>query len=125
MVVYTPAWVGEASIAFDTTVMTYSSMGAILDRQQLLPLLEPELRRRLLSGDRHAAHTIAFDALCRGELVSDTRDLLRLLVGYWSTGDARAYGTVIPTQYERVVDAWFPGGAHVLPLAYAHTLDRY
>jgi ribosomal protein S18 acetylase RimI-like enzyme len=101
-------------------------MGAILDRQQLLPLLEPELRRRLPSDDLRTAHTTAFDALCRGEVVSDPRDLLRLLVGYWSTPDARAYGTVIPTQYERVVDAWFPGGGtQVLPLAYAHTLDRY
>ncbi len=101
-------------------------MGAILDRQQLLPLLEPELRRRLPSDDLRTAHTSAFDALCRGEVVSDRRDLLRLLVGYWSTTDARSYGTVIPTQYERVVDAWFPGGgAQLLPLAYAHTLDRY
>jgi hypothetical protein len=101
-------------------------MGAILDRPQLLRLLEPELRRRLPSDDLLTAHTTAFDALCRGELISDTRDLLRLLVGYWSTTDARAFGKVIPAQYERVVDAWFPGNrAQVLPLAYAHRLDRY
>jgi hypothetical protein len=101
-------------------------MGAILDRQQLLPLLEPELRRRLPSDELRTAHTAAFDALCQGELIPDARDLLRLLVGYWSTAHARAYGKVIPAQYERVVDAWFPGdGTQVLPLAYAHTLDRY
>jgi hypothetical protein len=28
--------------------------------------------------------------------------------------------------HERVLDAWFPGGGtQKLPLAYAHTLDRY
>ena len=101
-------------------------MGAILDRQKLLLLLEPELRRRLPSDDLHTAHTTAFDALCRGELLSDTRDLLRLLVGYWSTTNARAYGMVIPAEYGRVVDAWFPGdGTQALPQAYAHSLDRY
>ena len=101
-------------------------MGAILDRQQLLALLEPELRRRLPNTDLHAAHTTAFDALCRDEIIPDSRDLLRLLVGYWSTTDARAYGVALPTQYERVLDGWFPGGGtHVLPLPYAHTLDRY
>ena len=101
-------------------------MGAILDRQQLLALLEPELRRRLPNTDLHAAHTTAFDALCRDEIIPDSRDLLRLLVGYWSTTDARAYGVALPTQHERVLDAWFPGGGtHALPLPYAHTLDRY
>jgi len=101
-------------------------MGKILDRQQLLHLLEPELRRRLPSADLHAAHATAFDVLCSGAILSDSRDLLRLLVGHWSTADARAYGIVIPTQYERVLDAWFPGGGtQILPQPYAHTLDRY
>jgi hypothetical protein len=101
-------------------------MGAILDRQQLLQSLEPELRRRLPSDDLHTAHTTAFDALYRGELLPDTRDLLRLLVGYWSSTNARTYGRVIPAEYERIVDAWFPGdGTQALPQAYAHRLDRY
>jgi hypothetical protein len=101
-------------------------MGAILDRQRLLSLLEPELQRRLPSDDLRAVHTRAFDALCQGEIVPDTRALLRLLVGHWSSTDARIYGTLVPAQYERVVDAWFPGGgAQLLPLPYAHTLDRY
>ena len=101
-------------------------MGAILDRQRLLALLEPELRRRLSNTDLHAAHSTAFDALCRDEIVSDSRDLLRLLVGYWSTTDARAYGVELPRQHQRVLDAWFPGGGtHILLMPYAHTLDRY
>jgi hypothetical protein len=101
-------------------------MGAILDRQRLLALLEPELRRRLPSADLQAVHTAAFDALCRGQLVPDARDLLRLLVGHWSTANARAYGMAVPAEYERILGAWFPGGGtQVLALPYAHTLDRY
>jgi hypothetical protein len=105
---------------------TGGMMGAILDRQRLLLLLEPELQRRLPSADLLAAHTTAFDALYRGDIIPDSRDLLRLLVGYWSTTDARAYHVDLPTQHESVLDAWFPGGGtQVLPLPYAHTLDRY
>ena len=105
---------------------TGGMMGKILDRQRLLQLLEPELRRRLSNTDLHAAHTTAFDALCRDEIVPDSRDLLRLLVGYWSTADARAYGVKLPAQHEHVIDAWFPGGGtQKLLMPYAHTLDRY
>jgi hypothetical protein len=105
---------------------TGAMMGAILDRQKLMQLLEPELRRRLPSADLHAAHTAAFDALSRGEVIPGSQDLLRLLVGYWSTADARAYGVALPAQHGHALDAWFPGGGtHLLPLAYAHTLDRY
>ena len=101
-------------------------MGAITDRQQLLRVLEPELRRRLPTDDLHTAHSAAFDALSRGEVIVDNRDLLRLLVGYWSSTDVRVLGTLIPTQYQPVCDAWFPGGGtRLLPLPYAHTLDRY
>ncbi|HET9224512.1 MAG TPA: GNAT family N-acetyltransferase [Roseiflexaceae bacterium] len=105
---------------------TGGMMGAILDRQQLLTLLEPELRRRLPSAELHTEHTAAFDALQRGELLADNRDLLRLLIGYWSAAHARAYDLAIPAQYERIAGAWFPGaGTHMLSLPYAHTLDRY
>jgi hypothetical protein len=104
---------------------TGGMMGVILDRGRLLTSLEPELRRRLPNDDLHAAHTTAFDALSRGELVPDARDLLRLLVGYWSTTNARAYGVALPAQHERVLDAWFPGGGTQMLLPYAHTLDRY
>jgi hypothetical protein len=105
---------------------TGGMMGAILDRQQLLLLLEPELRRRLPDDEVQAEHTAAFEALCRGEVITDNRDLLRLLVGYWSATDARVYGTSISAQYERISDVWFPGGgSRILPLPYAHTLDRY
>jgi hypothetical protein len=101
-------------------------MGAILDRPRLLQLLEPELRRRLPSNDLQAEHTAAFEALNRGEVIADNRDLLRLLIGFWSAADARAFGTAIPAQYERIADAWFPGGGTQLLLhPYAHTLDRY
>jgi hypothetical protein len=110
-----------------TFLPTGGMMGAILDRQQLLTLLEPELRRRLPAEDWRTEHPGAFDALWRGEVISDNRDLLRLLVGYWSAADARAYSSMtIPAQYQRIADAWFPGGgAQLLPLPYAHTLDRY
>jgi ribosomal protein S18 acetylase RimI-like enzyme len=105
---------------------TGGMMGAILDRQQLLTLLEPELRRRLPSAELHIEHTAAFDVLQRGELFADNRDLLRLLIGYWSVADARAYGLAIPAHYERIAGAWFPGaGTPMLALPYAHTLDRY
>lgn len=101
-------------------------MGAILDRQQLLLMLEPELQRRLPVQELHSVHTASFAALCRGEIFPDNRDLLRLLVGYWSSATARSDGTIIPTAYEQIVDAWFPGGGSVLlPLPYAHRLDHY
>jgi hypothetical protein len=123
--------VGQAAKSIGCTYhQTYprsgGMMGAILDRQRLLRLLEPELQRRVASAAMQAAHTAAFDGLCRGAILPDARDLLRLLVGYWSTAEARAYGVDLPLQHERVLDAWFPGGGtHKLPLAYAHTLDRY
>jgi hypothetical protein len=101
-------------------------MGAILGRQRLLLLLEPELQRRMLGADMQAAHPAAFDALCRGAIIPDARDLLRLLVGYWSAADARAYGVELPPQHQHVLEAWFPGGGtQQLLLPYAHTLDRY
>ncbi len=101
-------------------------MGAIADRQQLLQMLEPELRRLLTSDELQADHATAFEALTRGELIADDRDLLHLLVRYWSAAEARALGVEIPAQYQRVCDTWFPdGGTPSLPLPYAHTLDRY
>ncbi len=101
-------------------------MGAILDREGLLRLLEPELRRRLPSAELQPIHTAAFEALCRGEVIRDNRVLLRLLVGYWAATDAGALGTVIPAPFQRVCTAWFPGGgSDSLPLPYAHSLDRY
>jgi hypothetical protein len=101
-------------------------MGMILDRHQLLILLEPELRRRLPSAELQTIHTTAFDGLCRSEVVGDNRVLLRLLVGYWSAADASALGTEIPAQYQDVCAAWFPGGgSETLRLPYAHSLDRY
>ena len=101
-------------------------MGAILDRQQLLAWLEPELQRRLPGGDLGLVHTTAFAALTRGEVVSDNRVLLRLLLGYWSMLDALALGTAIPEHYLELFAAWFPGGGtRLLPMPYAHKLDRY
>jgi hypothetical protein len=109
-----------------TFLPTGGMMGAILDRRQLLTLIEPELRRRLPGDDLQVQHTAAFDALKRGELIVDDRDLLRLLIGYWSAADARARGIVIPARYERLAEVWFPSaGSNLLPLPYAHTLDRY
>lgn len=101
-------------------------MGAILDRQQLLVLLEPELKRRLPTQELQRAHMASFAALCRGEIIPDNRDLLRLLVGYWSSATAQFYGTIIPAADEQIIDGWFPGGGSVLlPLPYAHRLDHY
>jgi GNAT superfamily N-acetyltransferase len=107
-------------------------MGAILDRRQLLSLLEPELRRRAAGIDLGTEQAAAFDALCRGEALPDNGVLLRLLVGHWSPGDAAAFsnagtpGTEVPVPFERVFEAWFPGGGtRQLPLPYSHVLDRY
>jgi GNAT superfamily N-acetyltransferase len=101
-------------------------MGAILDRPGLLSLLEPELRRRLPGEGLSALHAQAFEALRKGEIVSDDQALLRLLLGYWSLDHALALGMVIPAGYERVCEAWFPGGGtKSLLLPHAHHLDRY
>lgn len=101
-------------------------MGAILDRQQLLAELEPELRRRLGNENLYAAHEAAFVALDSGELLPDNRVLLRLLLGFWSLPDALTMGTVIPDHFKPVCQTWFPGGgSHLLPLPHAHKLDRY
>jgi hypothetical protein len=101
-------------------------MGMILDRQQLLALLEPELRRRLPETDLQSVHPAAYDALYSGEIISDKGALLRLLTGYWSATQARAFGVDIPPNYARVVEAWFPGGGTPqLPQPYSHILDRY
>lgn len=101
-------------------------MGAILDRQQLLVMLEPELRRRLASADQRALHGAAFARLCRGELLPDNAILLRLLLGHWSMADALADDAPIASEDLSICQAWFPGGGtqHLL-LPYAHKLDRY
>jgi hypothetical protein len=101
-------------------------MAAILDRQGLLQLLEPELRRRLPGDGLNALHTKAFAALCRGEIVSDNQELLRMLLGHWSLNDALVLGTPIPAEYRLVCEAWFPGGGtNSLLVPYAHKLDHY
>jgi GNAT superfamily N-acetyltransferase len=101
-------------------------MGAILDRRQVLALVESELWRRADGADLGTEQTAAFEALCRGEAIPDNGVLLRLLVGHWSLADACALGTEVPAQFERTFEAWFPGGGtQILPLPYAHALDRY
>lgn len=101
-------------------------MGAILDRQGLLKLLEPELRRRLPCAEPNALHETAFDALFQSALIPDNQALLRLLLGYWSLDSALALGTEVPVEFRPVCAAWFPGGGTAaLPLPYAHKLDRY
>ena len=101
-------------------------MGMILDRQQLLACLEPELQRRLSTPGLQTSHPAAFAAFYRGEIVSDNRVLLRLLTGHWSTIDALAFDSEVPTDYERVLEDWFPGGGtSLLPQPYSHSLDRY
>ena len=123
--------VGRAARQVGCTVhQTYSPsgamMGAILDRQRLLSLLEPELRRRTAGRDSGLDQATAFAALRRGEVIPDNGVLLRLLVGHWSLADARAVGHAIPPQFERLFGLWFPGGGILhLPLPYAHVLDRY
>ena len=101
-------------------------MGAILDRQQLLQMLEPELKRRLGHSELNASHQATFDALYSGNIIPDNRILLRLLTGHWSTSDASAFGINLPEQYAQVLDAWFPGGGtRLLPQPYSHHLDHY
>ena len=101
-------------------------MGAILDRLELLRLLEAELRRRLSSTELLAAHPAAFEALCGGKIITDNRLLLRLLIGHWSMTQARAYGVIDAGPFEQILEAWFPGGGtRWLPQPYSHVLDRY
>jgi GNAT superfamily N-acetyltransferase len=101
-------------------------MGTIMHRKRLLEQLEPELRRRAGGDDLSREHARAFGALQRADIVAEDSALLRLLLGYWSLGDARAAGTEIPDRYGRICAAWFPGGGtSLLPAPYAHKLDRY
>jgi hypothetical protein len=101
-------------------------MGVILDRQELLALLEPELRRRAEGVDLGTDQRAAFEALVQNAAIPDDGTLLRLLVGYWSLADARALGLQVPTPFVRTFETWFPGGGtRVLPLPYSHVLDRY
>jgi GNAT superfamily N-acetyltransferase len=101
-------------------------MGAILDRQGLLALLEGELRRRAEDVILGAAHAAAWEALCQGAAIPDDGLLLRLLVGHCSLADAIAWGAEIPARFKRLFELWFPGGGtRLLPLPYSHALDRY
>ncbi|MEM7034987.1 MAG: GNAT family N-acetyltransferase, partial [Chloroflexota bacterium] len=100
-------------------------LGLILNRQKLLDELEPELRRRLGSGDQ-TDHAQAFAKLQQGDLIPDDTTLLRLLLGTWSLVEAEVNGTVIPPTYQRICQGWFPGGGtYFLPTPYSHYLDRY
>ncbi len=99
-------------------------MGMILDRQQLLTLLEPELLRPAERSGLQRLHEAAFDALLRGEIIPDNRDLLRLLVGFWPASNMRL--SEGESQHEPILNQWFPGGGtRLLPLPYSHHLDRY
>lgn len=99
-------------------------MGMILDRQRLLALLEPELLRRLDDPGLRRSHEAAFDALLRGAIIPDNRDLLRLLVGYGPVANLRLSEGEL--QHESILNRWFPGGGtRLLPMPYSHYLDRY
>jgi hypothetical protein len=101
-------------------------MGAILNRQQLLQNLETELKWRLYSPEQYDAYPDAFDALLEGKIIAHDRVLFKLLVGHWSMTQARSAGVIIPEQFEKAVNAWFPGGGTLfLAQPYAHFLDRY
>lgn len=127
------------------TQPTGGGMGIILDRARLLDALQDELRRRQetalrrgATGDgpartagnestsEHPEERHVLDMLKSGELIRDDRDLLRLLVGYWSLADLDARGEGPPKRVRGLLEAWFPGtGACGLPIPYAHPLDRY
>ena len=101
-------------------------MAAVLNRSSLMRTLEPELRRRAAGQRQDEVYDDAFDALRRGDLLPDDRALIRLLLGYWSAGDAMVHGLSIPDPYRDLCAAWFPGGGtQALPMPYAHGLDRY
>ncbi|MGW3137588.1 hypothetical protein [Streptomyces sp. NPDC001139] len=101
-------------------------MAAVLNRPSLMRTLEPELRRRAAGQRQDEVYDDAFDALRRGDLFPDDRALIRLLLGYWSAGDAMVHGLSIPDPYRDLCAAWFPGGGtQALPMPYAHGLDRY
>lgn len=100
-------------------------MGLILNREQLLDQLAPELLRRLGNAEQ-TGHDAAFALLQQGEFIPDNSTLLRLLIGYWSLADAQINGMVIPKAYESVCRGWFPGGnTPSLPMPYSHYVDRY
>lgn len=114
-----------------------SGMGSILDRASLLSVLVPELARREAcaeSGERlesaeglapAGASARALEALQRRQTVPDDRDLLRLLLGFWSWQDAEAAGDAIPEQHRRTLRRWFPGPSPWLPTPHSHQIDHY
>lgn len=105
---------------------TGGMMGAIFQRASLIAGLEAELRRRLSGAHLKDAHEFAFPALQRGEIISDDQVLLRLLLGDWSMNDALTAGVILPPHFAALCAAWFPGGgSQMLPIPFAHKLDRY
>jgi hypothetical protein len=106
---------------------TGGMMGRILNRQALLKEVEPELRRRLQGTDATPLHEQHFGELMTGHLIQENSTLLRLLLGYWSFDDVSSLqGLDLPEKSARLCRRWFPGGGSaILPIPYAHTLDRY
>jgi len=102
------------------------TMAAILNRPGLLQEVEPELRRRAASERHDEQYDAAGAALRGGDLIPDDKDLIRLLLGYWSAEDAIAHGVSVAEPYLDLCTAWFPGGGTPsLPTPYAHHLDHY
>lgn len=98
-------------------------MGLILNRSALITALEPELERRAGAVSVPGG---AIDALGSGELVPDSKVLIKLLTGYWSWADAEFEDIAAPEGHEEILNAWFPGGGtRLLPVPYAHSCDGY
>jgi GNAT superfamily N-acetyltransferase len=111
-------------------------MGLVLDRAKLLAALEGELARRercaetgevlaTLDVAAEGAAARTFEALVRGELISDDRWLIQLLLGFRSWYEAERAGIESPPEHRRTLQRWFPGVSPYLPAGHAHQLDRY
>lgn len=104
-------------------------MAVILDRAALLPQLQRELERRAVAGGASVeAISGLIQRLAEGNLVSDDRDLIRLLLGYWSYDAAATLGgwTTLRGSDLRLLQSVFPGGGvSYLGIPHAHGLDCY
>ena len=140
----TDSLVGLAARSLGCTVTVTTGpdgggMGTMLDRLAVVNELAGELERRAREriADQLQSSTSVAGAIDRvvaglaaGDLVPDDGALLRLLVGYRSWDESVALDEVGSGCESGAQDAtcrlFFPGGTtSVLPVPYAHRLDRY
>jgi predicted acetyltransferase len=101
-------------------------MACILNRPQLIETVGPEFDRRE-AGLWNSGETASVrNRLASGDIIPDSGNLVKLLMGYWSVRDAVAAGVGIPEGDRRILELWFPGGGTPgLLQPHAHQFDRY